>query len=121
MHPKVIALTSITILALLGGGILLVSRGQQPVITGLDDFAKCLADKGAVMYGAAWCSHCQKEKKAFGESFKYITYVECPLDPKKCLEADIPGYPTWIFGDGTRLEGEQGITNLSEASGCALP
>jgi hypothetical protein len=85
-----------------------------------DVFAQCLASKGITMYGANWCSHCQNEKKAFGNSFKLVPYVECPEDPKKCLAAGITGYPTWVFPDGRKLEGEQGLEKLSQESGCQL-
>lgn len=87
----------------------------------LDTFAKCLTENGVTMYGAAWCPHCQNEKKAFGNSFQYIQYVECPKNPSLCLSQGINGYPTWIFSDGKRLEGEQGIQKLMQESGCILP
>lgn len=67
-----------------------------------DSFAKCLTDKGVKMYGAYWCSHCQNQKKAFGDSFKYINYIEC-ADPnikgqlEVCQKEKIEGYPTWEF------------------------
>ncbi|MDI6820721.1 MAG: thioredoxin domain-containing protein [Patescibacteria group bacterium] len=96
------------------------SRPGGGVFTDLDDFAKCLTGRGAVMYGAEWCSHCQNEKKAFGDSFQYINYVECPQEPQRCTAAGIEGYPTWIFSDGKKLEGEQGLKRLSEASNCPL-
>lgn len=96
----------------------------------LDAFGSCLAGKGVTMYGAYWCSHCQNEKKAFGDSFRYVPYVECTKDPKKCLEKGIEAYPTWIFPDGysptgspvkgKRLVGEQGLAKLSSESGCQL-
>lgn len=87
----------------------------------LDDFAQCLASKNITMYGAEWCSHCQNEKKLFGDSFRYVPYVECPNDPKKCLEKGVTGYPTWVFPDGKKMIGEQGLEKLSQESGCALP
>ena len=85
-----------------------------------DDFAKCLAEKKVTMYGADWCAHCQNEKLAFGDSFKFVPYVECPKDIKSCLAKGIEGYPTWIFPDGRKLTGEQGLAKLSLESGCAL-
>lgn len=97
----------------------LYSRQQTTV--NLDEFAQCLADQGAVMYGAEWCAHCQNEKKAFGDSFRLIPYVECPAEPQTCIAKNIQGYPTWIFKDGKLYEGEQGLRNLSLISGCALP
>ena len=39
---------------------------------------------------------------------------------KLCLEKGVNGYPTWIFPDGKKLEGEQGLQRLSEESGCSL-
>lgn len=91
----------------------------------LTQFAQCLASKGATMYGAYWCPHCQNEKKAFGSAFKYIPYVECTQETQKCLTNGINGYPTWIFGDPTatssrRFEGEQGLNRLATISGCPL-
>lgn len=87
----------------------------------LDEFAQCLSGKNVVMYGAYWCPHCQNEKAAFGDSFGFVDYVECTARPNDCIAAGIKGYPTWIFSDGRRLEGEQGIEKLSKESGCALP
>lgn len=93
---------------------------RPKTIEGIDQFAKCLAAKGITMYGANWCSHCQNEKKAFGKAFRFVPYVECPDNPKLCQEKGIRGYPTWLFPDGKKLEGEQGIKKLAEESGCSL-
>lgn len=87
----------------------------------LDNFAKCLTDKKAVMYGNYNCPHCQNEKKAFGDSFRFILYVECTQEPKECVDAGITKVPTWIFSNGEKLIGEQGLYNLSQKSGCYLP
>ena len=101
-------------------GFLIFINSEAPLNPALDAFAECLTSRGAVMYGADWCSHCQNEKKAFGQSFRLVQYVECPDDPQKCLEAGIKGYPTWMFPDGRKLEGEQGLTRLASESGCSL-
>ncbi len=93
----------------------------------MDRFAKCLADKGAVMYGVFWCDHCREQKTAFGESFKYVNYVECvtPDKPREltpeCKAQGITHTPTWIFGNGTRLEGAQDLKTLAAAAGCKAP
>lgn len=115
-------------LAILGLGIaaivavyLLYTEQRSNANGETDAFAQCLADKGITMYGADWCPHCQNEKKAFGDSFRLVPYVECPDDPQKCLAAGINGYPTWVFPDGKKLVGEQGLKKLSEESGCILP
>ena len=88
-----------------------------------DAFAECLAAKGATMYGAAWCPHCQEQKAVFGTSFKYINYVECPDNTQLCIDKGIQGYPTWLMGSTTIDEGFDSNTmkKLSDATGCPLP
>ncbi|MDO8664083.1 MAG: hypothetical protein Q7K44_00810 [Candidatus Liptonbacteria bacterium] len=99
--------------------IFLSKRGNN-ALNSLDSFAQCLASKGITMYGADWCPHCQNEKNRFGSSFRFVPYVECPDDPKRCIAAGVTGYPTWIFPDGIRLEGDQELQKLSDESGCRL-
>jgi hypothetical protein len=113
--------TGIAIAAAIALAWLVFMLGGAPKAAGaFDGFARCLAQKGFTMYGAYWCPHCQNEKKAFGDSFRYVDYVECTEEPNRCLASGIKGYPTWITDDGRRFEGEQGIAKLSEASGCSL-
>ncbi len=86
--------------------------------------AQCLADKNTVVYGAYWCPHCQNQKKAFGEHWGKIRYVECSLPggtgmTDECKSAGIKGYPTWVFADGSRIEGEAKFKDLAERAGCA--
>ena len=92
----------------------------------VDEFAKCLTEKGTVMYGAYWCPHCARVKKSFGSSFRYVKYIEC--DPRGdneqselCLSKGIDKYATWEFTDGSRLVGEPSFQELSEKTGCAAP
>ncbi len=97
------------------------SNGRQ-----LEPFASCLTEKGAVMYGAFWCAHCQEQKKLFGDSFQYINYVECSLPDGKtqtelCLKKNISGYPTWEFEDSRRVEGSMDLETLAQRTGCSLP
>ena len=84
----------------------------------LEGLAKALSEKGMVMYGAYWCSHCKKQKEAFGDAVKYIDYVEC--DPAgensnsdECKANNIQGYPTWIY-QGKQYSGEQSLEKLAE-------
>lgn len=92
----------------------------------LDSFAACLKDKGAIFYGAFWCPHCQKQKTMFGNSVKYLSYVECSTPDAKgqlpvCNEKKIENYPTWIFADGSKLTGEVELSTLAEKTSCILP
>lgn len=93
--------------------------------TRLDNFAKCIADKRATMYGSFYCIHCDDQKKLFGSSFQYVPYVECSVPGSRemtysCRVAQIHRTPTWIFASGERIEGTQTLQNLSEKTGCPL-
>ncbi len=90
-----------------------------------DSFAMCLGEKGAKFYGAFWCPHCRDQKKLFENSTK-IPYVECSTPDGNgqnliCKDAGIESYPTWIFSDGTKLNGEVSLEVLSQKTGCELP
>jgi len=45
--------------------VLVVGVGSGPGKTDYSEFAKCLTQKGAKMYGTFWCPHCQNQKKEF--------------------------------------------------------
>ncbi len=91
-----------------------------------DTFAQCLKDKGVIFYGAFWCPHCQATKRMFGSSQRLLPYTECSTPNGQdqlqvCKDAGVQSYPTWVFPDGTRLNGERTMAELSSASGCQLP
>lgn len=97
----------------------------QPVVSDMDAFAKCITEKGAKLYGASWCPHCQIQKKEFGESVQYVNYIECAVEGSKnqaeaCAAAGIKGYPTWQFADGSQILGEATFEQLSEKTSCPL-
>ncbi len=115
---SVVVLALIIVVAILVMVLTNNSASGSPVV---DSFAKCLASKNVTMYGAYWCPHCQNQKKLFGSSFQYVPYVECTQDVAKCTAMNIEGYPTWIFSDGSRAEGEQSFLDLSNKTGCPVP
>ncbi|MGL5831294.1 MAG: hypothetical protein ACRCZE_04060 [Candidatus Altimarinota bacterium] len=85
--------------------------------------AQCLSKKGAVMYGAFWCPHCQSQKELFGDDFQFITYQECDAkgpngNPRICINEEITGYPTWKFPNHADLVGEQTLVQLALAANC---
>lgn len=109
-------------LLILGTIATVLIRSNKQVPSGkYDTFAQCLASKKLTMYGAVWCSHCRTEKARFGDSFKYVPYVECTEKSDECIAKGIEGYPTWIDEKGQKYQGEQGLEKLSEISSCPLP
>lgn len=90
-----------------------------------EEFAKCVGSSGAKMYGAYWCTHCEKQKEMFGKSFNNIQYVECSLpnnggQTELCKNAQIIAYPTWEFGSGEKITGELSMQEISIRSGCKI-
>ena len=80
----------------------------------LDDFAKCLTEKGAVVYGAIdWCHYTQAQKGMFGKSWKYLDYQ----DHTKL--AGIKKTPTWVI-KGVWYENVQSFDKLSSITGCKI-
>ena len=84
-----------------------------------DNFAKCLTEKGIVMYGTSTCPHCQNQKKMFGDSFKYVNYVDCINNTTLCQDNGIQFVPTWYIG-GNLYTGEKTIEQLKSLSGCEV-
>ena len=108
-YYAIFSIIGIIILAAVAYSIYSISR-QGPY----DSFAKCLSDKGAVMYGAMdWCKYTQAQKGMFGNSFKYINYHEFN---------DLNGIkktPTWVI-NGEWHENVQSFEKLSALTGCKL-
>lgn len=82
----------------------LVSPGKY------DGFAKCLTEKGTVMYGENWCQYTNAQKGMFGKSFKYINYQ---------IKEDLRKRPTWVI-DGESYETVQSFERLSALTGCKI-
>jgi len=91
----------------------------------LEEFAKCLTEKGMKFYGAEWCSWCKKEKELFAEAVQYLPYIECVDEESdeltaECQEAGISSFPTWQLPNGELVSGFKTLEELSELSGCSI-
>lgn len=85
-----------------------------------EDFAKCLNEKGLIMYGVDTCEFCLAQKKMFGSAFEKINYINCYFDKDKCATEGVTGYPLWVIGE-RRVSGIQKFTNLAALTGCTEP
>ena len=84
-------------------------------------FAQCIADSGAVFYGAHWCPYCAKQKAAFGSASKLLPYVECYRSgtrEKLSRCKHIKSFPTWHFSDGSEQIGVKSLEKLAKLTGC---
>ena len=105
--------------------IILLFVGCTSQKSELVDFAKCITNTGARLYGAYWCPHCQDQKEMFGNAWEYINYVECSTlsgvgQKEECNQAEIDSYPTWVFSNGQRVSGQLSFQQLSEYTGCVF-
>ena len=133
MNNQVKIFISIIVLLILGtvAAVLLQSKSATPTGPGkYDAFAQCLVSKGAKFYGAFWCPHCQAQEKDFQMTREALTsiglYTECStLDAsaqtQACTDKGIKSYPTWIFADGSTLNGEIPLQQLADKTSCVLP
>jgi len=125
-HLKFAAVAAVAIVALYFVGSYLTGSFAitQPSGGNYDKLAKCLTQKGAVMYGASWCSHCAEQKALFGDSFQYVTYVECAVDgsdeqAQACKDAGVTAYPAWKI-NGQLSYGAKPLAELARVAGCEI-
>jgi thiol-disulfide isomerase/thioredoxin len=134
MNNQVKIFISIIGLLILGAvAAVLINTKNNSVPAGpgkYDAFAQCLKDKGTTFYGAFWCPHCQAQEKDFQASRQTLEniglYVECSTadangQTQVCIDKGIKSYPTWIFADGSQLNGEIPLQQLADKTSCVLP
>ena len=112
-HKKIIIISvfSLTIVLILAGASFSFYQSNKP--GQFDNFAKCLADKDAVMFGASFCKYTAAQKGMFGNSMKFIDYRDFTEDK------NIKITPTWLI-NGKYYENAQSFDRLSAITGCIV-
>lgn len=80
--------------------------------------ARCLTERGAIIYSTPWCGACRRQKELFGSYAELLNQVDCTQERQRCQEARIRAVPTWVFSDGTRHEGILSLRELARRAGC---
>lgn len=105
------------------------SKLEEPSLQSKELLARCLTDKGFVMYGSITCSACRAQRKLFGKDFEHIIEIECnPNAPnsqvEQCLKKEVRKTPTWILEENgseiKRLESYQLLEDLASFAGCKM-
>ena len=112
-NKKIILISIFSVIAVLiaaGFGVGFVNANKPGPV---DGFAKCLKDKGAIMYGASFCQYSHAQKGMFGNSFKYVDYRDFNEDP------DIKVTPTWKI-NGAYYRNVQDFDRLASLTGCNI-
>ena len=84
-----------------------------------DDFANCLTEKGAVVYGNDHCSFTQKQLSWFGNSRDNLNYVKCAENKELCDSKSVKVTPTWEI-NGAMYPEVQTFERLSALTGCSI-
>lgn len=81
-----------------------------------EETIKCIAEKTKI-YSSLTCSACKKQKEILGDYYSLLDDTDCFYETQKCIDANIPGYPTWII-NGQQNPGVKTIAQLKELTGC---
>ncbi len=122
--------TGLLQIAVIGGAVLFIfflfmNTGSEQEVstysgnTATEDFSKCLTEKGAVLYGASWCPHCNHQKSMFGDYVDEIVFVDCEESKGICEAKEIEAYPTWII-NGNKYLGLKSLKTLGDLTGCDM-
>ena len=112
-NKRIILISIVSILLVLAGVGIWVGfvNANKPGL--VDDLAKCLTEKGAVMYGATWCKYTAGQKAMFGNSMRLIDYRDFSEDPNVKIT------PTWLI-NGAYYQNVQTFDRLASLTGCTL-
>ena len=105
------------------GAVVLAGCGAKSANNAeLVSFAQCVTDAGAVFYGTEWCPHCKNQKALFGvAAMEKIKFIDCDQQKALCDSANVTGYPTWVYRDGSSVAGTQELAAIAAKTNCALP
>ena len=92
----------------------------------LDEFARCVTDSGAYLYGANWDFRVEQQRLLFNRSVDIIKYVDClggtdDVILEVCFQEEIEHTPTWVMGDGELILGLQTLEYIAELTDCEFP
>lgn len=83
--------------------------------------SQAITDSGAQFFGAGWCPVCTEQKELFEDGSQFLPFIEVTNPDRTTnqigVDNNITSFPTWVFADGSRLEGLQSIETLMERTG----
>jgi len=87
----------------------------------MEDFGRCLKQKGMVMYSQPGCSACTQQKQLLGAAYSQITDISCPSKPEECSKVGVRTTPSWAKNGVMAIPGGTSLEYLAEVAGCQLP
>ena len=110
------------ILAIIGAILIfsiLLAKAYMDKPGSYDEFAKCLTEKGAIIYGNDFCHYTSNQLGFFGKSKSYLNYIKCAENEGLCNQKGIKITPTWEI-NGKMYKQVQTFETLSSITGCKL-
>jgi len=104
-------ITLIIVLAVIILAIIIINKPNSSVDP---NTAKCIGNN-SVIYVQLGCSACKLQEDMFGDSYQYLTRVDCFYERDKC--SNITATPTWTI-KGQTYVGVQSIKILQNLTGC---
>jgi len=83
-----------------------------------EDLARCLTERGVVLYSTPWCGACVRQKQLFGPFASLLNEVDCTQESQRCNDANIRAVPTWVFSGGSHHEGIRTLRQLARRARC---
>jgi hypothetical protein len=83
-----------------------------------ESVARCLTERGVVLYSMNWCGACRQQLDLFGPYAELLTIVNCSVQGSQCRTAGIRSVPTWVFPDRSRLVGVRSLAELARRGRC---
>ncbi len=120
MERKYTIILSIIAIALISSLIFYSISKPKTELTLKDkeDLAKCLTQKGILLYGTINCPNCEVQKEEFDEAAQYLSYVNCYIEEEKCAKySKQKVYPFWGM-DETAIVGPIPLDKLKEKTNC---
>ena len=107
-------INTITIIIVIAIIIVLVVIRNNPTTTTTKEIAECIGEK-AILYTQLGCHACETQEKIFGDTYQYLTVIDCWYEQDKC--SGITTTPTWKIKN-KNYEEIQTIKKLQKLTGC---
>ena len=117
INKKKYVIFSLLILIIFFSSITFYSYEKRP--GEYNDFAKCLTEKGAIIYGNDYCQYTNIQLNFFGKSKEYLNYIKCADNERLCNEKGVKTTPTWEINE-KMYEQVQTFETLSSITGCKI-
>lgn len=96
--------------------IILIFLFKKPEINADLETIKCIGNN-SILYYSKVCSHCEEQKRVFGDNFNYLTSIDCLEFPQECWKNNIIKVPSWVI-KGVRYEGKKSMEELISLTEC---